>query len=141
MSMDLVHLRRLEIAHYAAAGSTWGLSSLFLIHVYLGWSSLHGAGPFLGTDNPPPPAGYGFGLMAVGLLAVGAGWLFGAAIAYSGYSMGRRRNHKVCLVIAGLMCVMCNPVSTTLGLFTFLILLRPSVGELFQPPAGRPTGS
>jgi hypothetical protein len=43
----------------------------------------------------------------------------------------RRRNRTACLVIAGIVCIG-FPYSTVLSVFTFVVLLRPSVHQLFE---------
>ena len=72
-----------------------------------------------------------------GTIAVLCGWLFGAAIAYAGHSIGKRKHYLFILIIAGLMCAMCNPFGTVLGVFTFVVLLRPSVKERFEQTASK----
>lgn len=134
MNNDELHLKLLKIFHYVLAGLSCLFSSFFLIHVFIGWSTMHGSGMLYDQAKNPPPPGFGLMFFIMGTLVVCFGWLFGAAIAYSGYSIGRRRHHLFCLIIAGLMCAMCNPIGTVLGVFTFVVLLRPSVRELFQPP-------
>jgi hypothetical protein len=49
----------------------------------------------------------------------------------AGRSLARRKRYLFCLIVAGTMCVMCNPLGTVLGVFTIVVLLRPSVKELF----------
>jgi hypothetical protein len=137
MNNDEQHLKLLAIFHYILAGLSCLFSSVFLIHAYIGWSEMHGTGVFHEAAKNPPPPGFGIMFFILGIGAVFCGWLFGAAIAYAGYSIGRREHHLYCLIVAGLMCAMCNPFGTVLGVFTFVVLLRPSVKELFhqQPVA------
>jgi hypothetical protein len=70
-------------------------------------------------------------LMAVGAGAVLVGWGFAACLVLAGRSLRDRRRYLFCLVMAGLMCVLCNPLGTILGVFTIIVLVRPSVKELF----------
>jgi hypothetical protein len=64
--------------------------------------------------------------------------LIGGTIAalkfYAGYCLGRHRARTFCLVVAGLTCL-AIPYGTLLGVFTFVVLARPSVEELFAAPA------
>ena len=46
------------------------------------------------------------------------------------HSLGMRRNYVFCLVIAGFNCLL-FPIGTALGVFTIVVLLRPSVTQLF----------
>lgn len=41
----------------------------------------------------------------------------------------------VCMVIAGIASATCMPFGTVLGVFTVIVLVRPSVKELFRAPA------
>ncbi|NWJ41294.1 MAG: hypothetical protein HXX12_10015 [Geothrix sp.] len=132
MTNDVQHLKLLTIFHYVMAGLTCLLSSFFLFHAFIGWSVMHGTGPFREAAKSAPPPGFGIMFFAVGVLAVCLGWLFGASIAYAGYSIAKRKHYLFCLIIAGLMCGLCNPIGTVLGVCTFVILLRPSVKEIFQ---------
>ena len=57
--------------------------------------------------------------------------LAAAANGLSGWLIKRRRARALSLVIAGLDC-MCLPFGTVLGAFTFSVLLRDSVLELYE---------
>jgi len=35
------------------------------------------------------------------------------------------------MVVAGSICLVCNPLGTVLGVFTIIVLMRPSVRQLF----------
>lgn len=48
------------------------------------------------------------------------------------HSLAVRRNHMFCLVISGINCLVV-PIGTILGVFTIVVLLRPSVKRLFDP--------
>jgi hypothetical protein len=61
------------------------------------------------------------------------GWTFGAAQIYVGRCLRDRRHFIFVLVIAGLECAFV-PWGTALGVFTFVVLTRPTVKALF--PAG-----
>ncbi len=43
-----------------------------------------------------------------------------------------QRHHIFCLIIAAIICLQI-PFGTTLGIFTLIVLLRPSVKKLFNP--------
>jgi hypothetical protein len=46
-------------------------------------------------------------------------------------SLGTRRRRTLCLVTAGLTCAS-FPLGTALGIFTFIVLSRPTVKTLFE---------
>jgi uncharacterized membrane protein HdeD (DUF308 family) len=84
MNNDDQHLKLLKIFKYILAGLSCFFSSFFLFHVYIGWSQLHGNGIFHEPAKNPPPPEFGWMFFIIGIIAVLCGWLFGAAIAYSG---------------------------------------------------------
>ena len=45
----------------------------------------------------------------------------------------QRRNHRFCLVLAGVTCLF-MPLGTILGVFTLIVLMRDSVQQSFQSP-------
>jgi hypothetical protein len=53
--------------------------------------------------------------------------------------LSQRRSRTLCLVVAGLSCFGV-PFGTALGVFTFLVLLRPSVARMFDTPTASATG-
>lgn len=125
---DREHLRLLVMFHYilAALDVVTGCSPIF--HVAMGIAMITGA--FDAGPNPPPPA---------------LGWLFtmvGATIAILFWTMailqllaarwlGNRTHYHLCFAIACLECVKV-PQGTLLGVFTILVLLRPSVKAIFM---------
>lgn len=134
MNNDEQHLNLLKIFHYVLAGLSCLLSSLCLFHVFIGWSMMHGREPFGGPATTEPRF-VGIMFFTMGIVAICAAWGFAFLVALAGRFIGQRRHPVFCLVIAGLMCAFCNPLGTILGVFTFVVLLRPSVKALFQAPA------
>ncbi len=72
----------------------------------------------------------GFVFATLGSPAVLTGWTMGAATIYSGRCIMKRRRRMLSLVMAGIMCVF-FPFGTALGVFTLVLLMRPSVTELY----------
>jgi hypothetical protein len=62
-------------------------------------------------------------------------WTFSACVVIAGRNLMGRRHHMFCLVVAGVMAAMCIPFGTALGVFTIIVLLRPSVKQAFGVPA------
>lgn len=58
------------------------------------------------------------------------GWGLAIATVYAGRCLARRRKHTFCLGVAAVSC-MNAPIGTALGVFTIIVLMRPSVKELF----------
>jgi hypothetical protein len=55
-----------------------------------------------------------------------AGWILGILTIFSGRCLARQRRRAFSLVVAGLNCL-AIPFGTILGIFTFIVLLRPTV--------------
>ncbi len=89
-----------------------------------------------GQNGAPPQAlGWVFSAMGAILIAI---CLAGAALQfYAGRFISRRRHRVFCLVVAALNCLSI-PLGTILGIFTIIVLSRPSVVRAFE--ASRPSG-
>jgi hypothetical protein len=78
-----------------------------------------------------PPAAFGLLFIAIGGAVVLTGWSMAACLVVAGRSLAQRKRYMFCLVLAGIACVVCNPLGTVLGVFTIVVLMRPSVKALF----------
>ncbi len=106
------------------------LALIPLIHVAVGVGMLTGAFP--GTaSSPPPPAFMGWMFVGLGGIIVVVGELMAILIASAGYFLSKRRHRTFCLVVAAVECLS-MPLGTLLGVFTILVLVRPSVQALFE---------
>jgi hypothetical protein len=131
---DQDQLRLLSILSYAYAGI--GVLSAPIPAVFVAIGALLIANPsaFGGGKNAPPAfVGYLFALL--GAFAV----VMALALAACSFLVGRflaQRKHRVfCMIVAGANC-MHVPMGTALGVFTLIVLSRPSVKAMFvQPPA------
>lgn len=125
---DLQHLRLLVIFHYVVGGLIALFACFPLIHVALGTAMISGYIPDTSTDPAAQFAGWLF--IAVGSVISLLGWSLAAATIWSGRNLAAQRRWTACLVIAALLC-MFAPVGTVLGVFTILVLERPSVKVRF----------
>ena len=126
---DTEHLNLLSIFHYVIAG----LSALFacfpVIHLALGlFMAL--APEKMGGRNNAPPAFLGWFLVAFAAGFILAGWTFAVLVFVAGRFLSRRHGYNFCFVMACVECLF-MPFGTVLGVFTLLVLMRPSVKELF----------
>jgi hypothetical protein len=127
---DRDHLRILSICHYVLAG---------LFFVFGGFAILYLAiGAAIVAEAPAGPAGNGppefMGWIFVGFAGfmIAFYWGMAAALALAGHCLSQRKWRTFCLVTAGFACLF-QPIGTVLGVFTFIVLLRPSVRDAFEP--------
>jgi hypothetical protein len=130
MNDDVQHLRYLSIGHYICAAITALFACFPLIHFSIGLVLL--------LKPPEPQSGEQFPAQLFGLMfaliggaAVLCGWAFAALIFVAGRSLAARKRHTFCIVIAALNCAF-FPFGTALGVFTILVLTRPTVKAMFQ---------
>ncbi len=137
MNQDLEHLRLLSIFHYVVAGLTALFACLPVFHLIFGLVMLFAPGTFEHGHHGPPndPAILrlvGAILTFVAALLILGGWSLAVCVLLAGRFLSRRRHYTFCLVIAALLC-MITPFGTILGVFTIIVLVRPTVKLLFEP--------
>ena len=128
MNTDLEHLKLLSIFHFVVAGMAFLFACIPIIHFFVGLALVSGWFPDTGGD--PNARFFGTIVMIVAGGIVLAGWSFATAIAMAGRSLALRRHYTFCLVMAGVSCLFV-PFGTVLGVFTIIVLVRPSVSALF----------
>ena len=84
-----------------------------------------------------PPASFGYFVIGIGSFAVLAGWTMGALLIYSGRCLARRKRRVFSMVVAGISCLQV-PFGTVLGVFTLIVLQRPSVLAFYAAAAAGP---
>ncbi len=73
-------------------------------------------------------------IYTMGALMLAFGFLTAFANVYAARCIARRKHRTFCLLTAGFNCLHA-PIGLVLGVFSFIVLLRPSVEDLF---AGHP---
>lgn len=132
--IDDEHLRLLPVFYWVLGAMDIFIAMYGLIYVGMGVLISSASFPTSSTASGPPPAFISWFFVAIGL-AFMLGFGVVATLKILAGSWLRKRKHRpACLVIAGLACVSI-PFGTIVGVFTFLVLLRPSVAALFAPPA------
>lgn len=142
-SRDADHLNVLGICHYVWGGLLLLFGCLPLIYVFVGTlmvtSRFQLPMPPSPTSGPTPPPfnpqNIGWILVTLGLIGTISTWVVGVLNLIAARRLGRRRSRTFGLVVAGLNCV-AVPVGTVLGVFTILVLSRPSVKAIYD---GHPT--
>lgn len=132
MNKDQEHLNLLSVFHYIVGGLTALCACFPVIHLGIGIAIL--AGALDDASGPGPPQFVGALFIVFAALAMLVGWAFAACLILAGRYLAAGKHHTFCLVIAAISCL-CMPFGTILGIFTIIVLARPSVKTLFnQPP-------
>jgi hypothetical protein len=129
--LDDEHLRLLSIFHYLKGGITALFACIPIIHVVLGLVFIV-APHLLGHGNDQPPAFLGWLFVILGSFLILFGWAMAALVLIAGRCIGRRKHYTFCFVVACVECLSV-PFGTVLGVFTILVLNRPSVKAAFAP--------
>jgi hypothetical protein len=129
---DAEHLRLLSIFHYVVAGMQALFASFPILHFAIGAVMVFLPQRFPGKEGTEPPlwAGLFFMLFAGAWMLVG--WTLAVCTFVAGRSLARRKRYVFCLVMAGICAATCMPFGTVLGVFTIIVLLRPSVRPSFE---------
>ncbi len=128
MNQDLEHLRILSIFHYVVGCLAAVFACFPLLHFFIGLAMSLG---WFQDQDPVLPA-IGIFLMVVAGIVIIIGWVFAVCLIIAGRRLAAQRSYTFCLVMAGVACIFV-PFGTVLGVFTLMVLLRPSVRPLFAP--------
>lgn len=140
MHEDEQHLTALSICHYCYGGLMALLGCFPLIYVVLGIGMV-AAAPSMEVEDP----GERFGMQVVGgmvgiigVIAIAITWAMALLKLLAGDFLRRRRGYSFCFFVAALECLN-MPLGTILGVFTIVVLVRPSVRQRFGvDPPGKP---
>jgi hypothetical protein len=127
MDTDAEHLRLLSIFHYVVGGLVGLLSLLPLLHMFIGIMMVTGR---FEQDAPDEARLFGWFFIVVAALAIVVGFSCAIAIVLTGRFLARRVYYTFCLVMAAVECLFV-PIGTVLGVFTILVLQRPTVRAMF----------
>ena len=134
MDQDLEHLRLLSLFHYVAAALAALFACFPLIHLVAGIAMV--ASVAGGSQEAFPGALFGGCLVAFAALWILLGTALAVCLFLAGRYLAEHTHYTFCLATAGVACAF-MPLGTALGVFTLLVLLRPTVKTLFGvPPAG-----
>ena len=130
--VDNEHLRILPVVYWVLAAIDIFISLYGLIYVGLGGMMVFLPWDEAAPDAPPPFFGWYFLAIGIGFMVFYAGG--GVLKILAGIWMRRRTHRTAILVVAGLSCLSW-PFGIVAAVFTFIVLLRPSVSALFGVPA------
>lgn len=136
---DSTELRLLSVFYWVSGGFSAFFSLYFLM--YVGMGLFFAAMPASGmSPNEAPPAFIGFFFVAIGAIGILILGTIATLKILAGFWIRQRRRRVACMVVAAIGCLEL-PYGTLLGVWTFLVLTRPSVAVLFEPaeePAPQP---
>ena len=121
----------LSLFHYIVGAMTAMFACFPIIHLVVGLGIVSGrfGEPKQSEGFPDQLFGWAFVLAAGAAILIG--WTLAACTVIAGRSIAQRRRYLFCLVVAGVMAAMCMPFGTVLGVFTIIVLMRPSVKREF----------
>ncbi|HEY7313112.1 MAG TPA: hypothetical protein VH643_27435 [Gemmataceae bacterium] len=130
MNQDLQHLKLLSIFHYVVGGLMGLTACIPIIHFVIGVMMIVSPSKMAGSGPPPPPAlGWFFALFAGGGMVLG--WTAAICMMIAGWFLAHGKHYIFCMVMAGFACLF-QPFGMVLGIFTIIVLIRPSVKQLFE---------
>lgn len=131
INQDSEHLKLLSTFHYVV-GVLGGLfSCVFIIHVAIGIMALTSPQMMADKAGQAPPPFFGWMFIVMGGAALFFGWVYAVCMIVAGRFLARRKRYIFCMVMAGLSCLFI-PFGTILGVFTIIVLSRPTVKEVFE---------
>jgi hypothetical protein len=130
MKEDLQYLKLLSIFHYVVGGLAALFSFIPVIYVGIGILAVCIPGFFEAQDGAMPLF-IGWVFIIMGAVLIVLEWAFSACIIVAGRSLARQVHYMFCVVIAAIECIF-MPFGTVLGVFTIVVLARPSVKEMFE---------
>jgi hypothetical protein len=138
--LDNEHLRLLTIGYYVSAGITAFFSLIGLMYAamgfFIGAMAAHSAHNITeatqSAENAAAPAFIGALFGIVGLIIFAVALAFAGAKVYAALCLKRRKGRTFCLVVAAFSCLE-MPWGTLLGVFTIIVLERPTVSRQFSP--------
>ncbi len=125
-SRDADHLRLMEIGHYVLGGLAALVGCFPLIHLAIGVGLLTGGI----SVNDGDAAVVGGVFVAVAIVIILIAWSLAACMIAAGRSIKKRRRHTFCQAVAVASCLW-MPLGTALGVFSLVVLNRPTVKAMF----------
>ncbi|MBI1289877.1 hypothetical protein GC173_01350 [bacterium] len=131
---DEDNLRLLSILYWVWGGLGVLCGCFPIIHVSMGFAIMTGRLPMDQGADQPPPAEFGLLFVVLGISIMLLIWTMSALTIYTGFCLKARRRRTLCQVVAALACLNI-PIGLALGVWTLMVLGRPSVRRLFESPS------
>jgi hypothetical protein len=129
-SQDDEHLKLLAIFHYVVGALSFLGTLGGVLYMFAGFFFFQ---QLRTPSASAPPVEMGWIFTIVGGVIALICTAIGVCLIIAGRSLTARRNRTFCMVVAGINCLNV-PLGTLLGVFTFIVLLRPSVAAQFDRP-------
>ena len=129
-SRDDEHLKLLEIFHYILGALSFLGALGGVLYMFAGLFFFQRVAA---SAPSAPPAEMGWLFAFVGAVIALLCAAIGVCLIIAGRSLTARRNRTFCMVVAGIN-LLHFPLGTLLGVFTFIVLMRPSVAAQFDRP-------
>jgi hypothetical protein len=131
VTRDAEHLRLLSIFHFVSAGLAIAGLCFLAGHYAIMQAVFNDPNLFKDAKGGPPPKEF-FEVFKIFYVVGGAWFLISAVVnLMSGIYLRLRKNRMFSMVVAGFNCLH-MPLGTVLGVFTFVVLGRGSVIELYE---------
>ena len=129
MNEDREYLRLLSIFHYVVGG----LAALFaffpVVYIAMGILVVYAPGT-MDAEDDAMAALFGWVFIIIGAGIVVLGWAFAVFTIIAGRYLARQVHYLFCMVMAAIECIF-MPFGTVLGIFTIIVLAKPSVKKMF----------
>ena len=132
---DEGHLNIISICTFCYAGLVGMVGLLFSIYLIIG-VIIAGSAVTSSSSASAPGAAVGGVFIVIGGLAMLFAFGKAALLVWSGLSMRKRTRPTLSFVVACISC-MNIPLGTTLGIFTIMVLNRPSVKAIYAQRAAQ----
>ena len=129
MNEDLQYLKLLSVFHYVVGGLA-GLFACFpVVYIAMGILVTYAPGT-MDSEDDAMAALFGWIFIIVGAGLILIGWAFAVFTILAGRYLTRQVHYMFCMVVAAIECLF-MPFGTVLGVFTIIVLAKPSVKKMF----------
>jgi hypothetical protein len=133
MNKDLEQIKTIGIFTFVYAGVSALFAFFPVIHLTIGISMLNGSlfGGSAPTNTEFPINIFALMFTIIPAVLILSGLIYAIALAILGNFLLKKKHYLYCMIMAGISCAFV-PFGTVLGIFTIILLQRPSVKELFN---------
>jgi hypothetical protein len=129
MNEDREYLKLLSIFHYVVGGLAALFACFPIIYIAVGILAVYAPGT-MDSEGDALPALFGWIFIIVGAGLILVGWTFAVFTIIAGRYLVRQVHYLFCMVVAAIECIF-MPFGTVLGVFTIIVLVKPSVKKMF----------